>query len=76
MILRKRIKGYTKDALARMFEYSWPGNVRELENAIEYSANVCPDSLINANYLPDRIIKHVTALQPSQPQKVYNLSQI
>ncbi|CVK18097.1 MULTISPECIES: sigma-54-dependent Fis family transcriptional regulator [Sporomusa] len=69
LILGKRIKGYTKDALARMFEYSWPGNVRELENAIEYSANVCPDSLINANYLPDRIIKHITALQPSQPQE-------
>lgn len=76
LILGKRIKGYTKDALARMFEYSWPGNVRELENAIEYSANVCPDSLINANYLPDRIIKHITALQPSQPQSVQSIADL
>ena len=67
LILGKRIKGYSKDALARMFEYSWPGNVRELENAVEYSANVCPDSLINASYLPDRIIKHITASHPFSP---------
>lgn len=52
-----------------MAEYSWPGNVRELENAIEYSANVCPDSLIDASYLPDRIIKHTTALSPLKPQE-------
>ena len=69
LILEKHIKGYTKDALATMFEYSWPGNVRELENAIEYSANVCPDSLIDVNYLPDRIIKHVTVIPPTQQQE-------
>lgn len=69
LILGKNIKGYKKDALARMVEYSWPGNVRELENAIEYSANVCPDSLIDASYLPDRIIKHTTALSPLKPQE-------
>ncbi|CQR71168.1 Limonene hydroxylase [Sporomusa ovata DSM 2662] len=69
LILGKNIKGYTKDALARMVGYSWPGNVRELENAIEYSANVCPDSLIDASYLPDRIIKHTTALSPLELQE-------
>lgn len=67
LILGKNIKGFKGDALAKMLEYPWPGNVRELENAVEYSANVCTDSLIGANYLPDRIIKHVTALQLSQP---------
>ncbi|TWH47235.1 sigma-54-dependent Fis family transcriptional regulator [Sporomusa sp. KB1] len=69
LILGKNIKGYTKDALARMVEYSWPGNVRELENAIEYSANVCPDALIDASYLPDRIIKNTTALSPLELQE-------
>lgn len=67
LILGKGIKGYTSDALVNLFEYPWPGNVRELENAVEYSANVCPGSLIDANYLPDRIIKHVAALRPPQP---------
>ncbi|SMC33763.1 sigma 54-interacting transcriptional regulator [Sporomusa malonica] len=69
LILGKKVRGYTRDALAKMFEYPWPGNVRELENAIEYSANVCPNALIDANYLPDRIIKHVTTSQPAQPQE-------
>lgn len=67
LILGKNIKGYTRDALARMVEYPWPGNVRELENAIEYSANVCSDALIDTNYLPDRIIKHAAALPPPNP---------
>lgn len=69
LILGKNIKGYTSDALAEMFAYPWPGNVRELENAVEYSANVCPAALMNATYLPDRIIKHVTASRLSQPQE-------
>jgi PAS domain S-box len=69
LIFEKNIQGYTKDALVRMFEYPWPGNIRELENTIEYCANVCPDLLIDVTYLPDRILKHVMTLPPTQPQK-------
>ena len=77
LILGKNIKGYTRDALARMVEYPWPGNVRELENAIEYSANVCSDALIDANYLPDRIIKHAAALPlPAPPETVQSIADL
>ncbi|TGE37981.1 AAA family ATPase [Desulfosporosinus fructosivorans] len=69
LILEKYIQGYTKDALATMYEYPWPGNVRELENAIEYSANVCPDVFVDGNYLPERIIEHITTIPPTQHQK-------
>lgn len=69
LILEKNIQGYTNDALVRMFEYPWPGNVRELENAIEYSANVCPDPLIGVNYLPDRIIKYFPTIPSTQHQE-------
>ncbi|MCM0760492.1 sigma 54-interacting transcriptional regulator [Sporomusa sphaeroides DSM 2875] len=69
LIFGKHIKGYTCEALTKMREYPWPGNVRELENAIEYSTNVCPDKLIDANYLPNRICKHGTAVQVSQSQE-------
>ena len=69
LIFGKHIKGYTCEALTKMHEYPWPGNVRELENAIEYSTNVCPDKLIDANYLPNRICKHGTAAQVSQPRE-------
>jgi sigma-54 dependent transcriptional regulator, acetoin dehydrogenase operon transcriptional activator AcoR len=61
LLLEKHIQRYTNEALRRMLEYPWPGNVRELENAIEYSANVCPDNEIDLSYLPDRITKYVSA---------------
>ncbi len=32
---RKRIKGFTPQAMDHMVRYDWPGNVRELMNAIE-----------------------------------------
>jgi two-component system response regulator HydG len=32
---RKRIKGFTPQAMDSMVRYDWPGNVRELMNAIE-----------------------------------------
>ncbi|OLN32054.1 sigma-54 interaction domain-containing protein [Desulfosporosinus metallidurans] len=69
LILEKNIQGYTNDALKKMFEYPWPGNVRELENAIEYSINICTDNIIEVNYLPDRIIKHVLTVPITQHQE-------
>ncbi|WP_407313537.1 sigma-54 interaction domain-containing protein [Desulfosporosinus sp. SB140] len=68
LILEKNIQGYTNDALALMSEYTWPGNVRELENAIEYSANICPDFVIDVNYLPDRILKYLPTKPSAQHQ--------
>jgi two-component system NtrC family response regulator len=32
---RKKIKGFTNDAIDAVEQYSWPGNVRELENRIK-----------------------------------------
>ncbi|MGD9157361.1 MAG: sigma-54 dependent transcriptional regulator [Desulfobacteraceae bacterium] len=33
--LNKRIKGFSKEAMAIFLEYEWPGNVRELKNTVE-----------------------------------------
>lgn len=33
--LRRRIKGFTTEAIAAMEEYAWPGNIRELENRVK-----------------------------------------
>ncbi|MFH2044348.1 MAG: PEP-CTERM-box response regulator transcription factor [Pseudomonadota bacterium] len=32
---RKKIKGYTSDAINAIEQYEWPGNIRELENRIK-----------------------------------------
>lgn len=69
LILDKNILGYTHDALTSICDYPWPGNVRELENAIEYSANVCPDSYIDVNFLPERILDYVMSKQNELNEK-------
>ncbi|MEW6777825.1 MAG: sigma-54 dependent transcriptional regulator [Bdellovibrionota bacterium] len=32
---KKKVKGISKEALARLESYNWPGNIRELKNAVE-----------------------------------------
>jgi Nif-specific regulatory protein len=31
----RKIKGYTREAMAEMLRYRWPGNVREVKNVVE-----------------------------------------
>jgi two-component system response regulator HydG len=33
--LKKKLEGFTPDALKLLRRYNWPGNIRELENAVE-----------------------------------------
>lgn len=51
----KNIKGFTKEAIELMENYSWPGNIRELENVIEYISNFISDGYINEDQLRTRI---------------------
>jgi len=51
-ILNKIIKGFSKEAMNILLEYSWPGNVRELENAVEYAINFCP----NNSYITEEVL--------------------
>lgn len=49
--LSKQIKGFSKDYLEYLMEYSWPGNIRELENIIERSMNLCMEDTLNVESL-------------------------
>ena len=51
-ILGRKVKTIGEMALKALINYPWPGNIRELENALEYSINMCTDSVIEVGDLP------------------------
>ena len=52
--MRKRIRGFTADAMQQLVEYDWPGNVRELRNVIERVVIMVEDELVTSAVLPSR----------------------
>jgi two-component system, NtrC family, response regulator HydG len=48
---KKRVTGFTPDAIARMRSHAWPGNVRELQNAIERAVLLCDGEIIDASHI-------------------------
>jgi DNA-binding NtrC family response regulator len=46
--LRKKLDGFTPDALKLLMRYNWPGNIRELENAVERAALLTDSRSIGA----------------------------
>jgi DNA-binding NtrC family response regulator len=49
--LKKKIDGFSPDALKLLMRYHWPGNIRELENAIERAILLADGSQISADDL-------------------------
>ena len=43
---KKKVEGFSPDAVRKLRSYSWPGNVRELQNAIERAVLLCDGPLI------------------------------
>ncbi len=54
---RKAVRGFTPEAIQRLFQHDWPGNVRELENVVERAT-------VNAEH--SRIQPDDISLQTSQ----------
>ncbi len=51
-LLKKQVKGFSKEALAILMAYPWPGNVRELKNLTERAMILCPGDLLLPTHLP------------------------
>jgi two-component system NtrC family response regulator len=47
----KNLKGFDRDALSAMEQYSWPGNVRELESKVKRAVIMSDGPLVNAEDL-------------------------
>ena len=50
--LNKKVKGFSKDALASLMNYNWPGNIRELQNLIERVVVLAQAETIDHEELP------------------------
>jgi two-component system response regulator HydG len=51
----KEIKGLTRAAAEKLFEYSWPGNVRELQNCMERAVALTVHSEVGVDDLPSKV---------------------
>jgi len=49
---KKRMEGFSREALDVLLHYSYPGNVRELRNVVEYAVNIASGSKVEAEHLP------------------------
>jgi len=60
---KKKVTGFTPDAVDLLLRYSWPGNVRELRAAIERAVVLCRGEKIGARDLPPTV-RNVSADVP------------
>jgi transcriptional regulator with GAF, ATPase, and Fis domain len=58
---KRRVVGFSDEALACLMAYDWPGNVRELENAIEHAVVLGHDSLVRPDDLPEAVAESASS---------------
>lgn len=51
--LRKKIRGFDRQAMDILTRYHYPGNIREMRNIVEYAANICQGGEITPDHLPE-----------------------
>jgi len=54
---KKKIDGFSSEAIELMQRHNWPGNVRELENCVERAVVLCRKSTIGPDDLPPAVLK-------------------
>ena len=55
-VKKRRVKGFTPEAMAALVKYAWPGNVRELENLVERMLILSSGELVALEELPERFL--------------------
>jgi len=53
---KRRVAGFTDEALDCLVRYDWPGNVRELENAIERAVVLGASERVRLEDLPENVL--------------------
>lgn len=49
--IKKRIQGFSQEALRLLTHYHWPGNIRELQNVVERAVIVATSDIISPDHL-------------------------
>jgi PAS domain S-box-containing protein len=62
--------GFSKEAMAKLMDYSWPGNVRELQNAVHFALVKVKGRLIHPENLPLEIRRERIGYTPGPPLKL------
>jgi len=74
--LRRRVTGFSAEAVRRLQEYRWPGNVRELENTIERAVLMCEGDTIRPADLTLLDREHTVGMTPALAVDLLNLEQL
>jgi DNA-binding NtrC family response regulator len=74
--LRRRVSGYSVEAVKRLQEYRWPGNVRELENSIERAVLMCEGDSIRPGDLTLLDREHSIGMTPALAVDLLNLESL
>lgn len=64
---RKRIEGFSPDALATLQNYGWPGNLRELRNVVERAVILCRGNRLGIEHLPEELVVPRTPVRLGDP---------
>jgi two-component system response regulator HydG len=72
---RRELKGFTKEAIDVLVNYSFPGNVRELENIVERAIILEKSTEITPESLPQSIkMFHIETLEPDKIKSLEELN--
>lgn len=66
----KSIKGFTKDAMVFLNNYSWPGNIRELKNLMERLVVLGKEDYLSCEKLPFEITNMENSLSAQDIEKL------
>jgi two-component system, NtrC family, response regulator AtoC len=56
-------KQFSPEVIKLFMCYEWPGNVRELQNIVERMVIICPQQVIDVDWIPDFMVKKQRAEQ-------------
>jgi len=74
--MKKKIAGFSNEALYFLENYDWPGNVRELKNTVERLVITVDDPFIDVRHLENIFHKHEKIPQvqlPKNKEELYEL---